>query len=190
MASIRAGQRTALLVVDVQVGVVAQAWDAERIVGNVARAVNRARAAGVPVIWVQHSGEELPLGSPAWQWAAGLVPAPGELRIDKRHNSSFEQTSLEADLARLGITHLVLAGASTNWCIRATAYAALERGYDLTLLSDAHTTETIELQGGRRVEAETVIEDLNLAMRWLDYPGRHNAVATAEGVDFGAAVSA
>lgn len=187
MASIREGQRSALLVVDVQVGVVAQAWDSKRIVGNVARAVDRARAAGAPVIWVQHSGEELPIGSPAWQWAPGLIPAAGELRIDKRYNSSFEQTPLEGELARAGISHIVLAGASTNWCIRATAYAALERGYDLTLLADAHTTETLELEGGRRIEAAVVIEDLNLAMRWLDYPGRRNAVATAEAVDFGMA---
>jgi hypothetical protein len=79
----------------------------------------------------------------------------------------------------------VLAGASTNWCIRATAYAALERGYDLTLLADAHTTETLELEGGRSIEASVVIEDLNLTMRWLDYPGRRNGVATAEAVDFG-----
>jgi nicotinamidase-related amidase len=185
MASIRAGQRSALLVVDVQVGVVARAWDYERIVGNVARAVDRARAASVPVIWVQHAGDELPVGSPAWQWALGLAPAAQEVRIDKRHNSSFEQTPLEHELARAGITHLVLAGASTNWCIRATAYAALERGYDLTLLADAHTTETLELDDGRSIEASVVIEDLNLTMRWLDYPGRRNRVATAEAVDFG-----
>jgi nicotinamidase-related amidase len=185
MASIRAGQRTVLLVVDVQAGVVDGAWQAERVVGKVARAVERARAAGVPVIWVQHQSEELPHGSAAWQWAEGLAPAAGELRIDKRHNSSFEGTALEADLARLGATHLVLAGAATNWCIRATAYAALERGYDLTLLEDAHTTASMELEGGRIIEAAAVVEDLNLAMRWLDYPGRRNAVASAESVDFG-----
>lgn len=190
MASIGEDARTVLLIVDVQVGVVAQAWDAERIVGNVARAVDRAREAGVPVIWVQHVGEELPRGSPAWQWAPGLTPDAGEVRLEKRYNSAFERTPLEEELARLGAAHIVLAGAATNWCIRATAYAALDRGYDLTLLSDAHTTETMDLGEGRRIEAATVIEDLNLAMRWLEYPGRRNAVATVEAMDFGAVAAA
>ena len=182
--------RTVLLIVDVQVGVVAQAWDAERIIGNIARAVDRARTARVPVIWVQHISEELPSGSPAWRWAQGLAPDAGEVRIEKRYNSAFERTPLEAELARLGAAHIVLAGAATNWCIRATAYAALERGYDLTLLSDAHTTETMDLGEGRRIEAAAVIEDLNLTMRWLEYPGRRNAVATVEAMDFGVAVAA
>jgi hypothetical protein len=74
-----------------------------------------------------------------------LVPAQGEPLLHKHFNSSFEQTSLEEELAKLGATHVVLAGAATNWCIRATAYGALERGYDLTLVKDAHTTETMEL---------------------------------------------
>ena len=134
MATVREGNQPVLLVVDVQVGVVKGAWDAPRIVGNVARVVERARAQGVPVIWVQHSDDELPHGSPQWQWAPELVPAEGETGIDKHFNSSFEETELDASLARLGATHVVLAGVATNWCIRATAYGALERGYDLTLV--------------------------------------------------------
>src|ERR1700678_1707855 len=98
------------------------AWNSERVVKNVARAVERARMEGVPVVWVQHSDDELADGSPQWQWVAELLPGPGEPLIHKRFNSSFEQTVLEEELARLGITHVVLAGAATNWCIRATAY--------------------------------------------------------------------
>ena len=71
MATIRTGDKTVLLVVDVQAGVVSEVWDASRIVGNVARAVERARQQGAPVIWVQHSDEELVYGSEAWQWAPG-----------------------------------------------------------------------------------------------------------------------
>jgi nicotinamidase-related amidase len=132
MATIRDGNKTALLVVDMQVGVMSEAWDASRIVGNAARAVERARQDGAPVIWVQHSDEELVYGSEAWQWAPELTPAEGEPVIHKQFNSSFEQTTLEEELARLGATRIALAGAATNWCIRATAYAALDRGYDLT----------------------------------------------------------
>jgi nicotinamidase-related amidase len=185
MATIREGNKGVLLVVDVQVGVVSDAWDAPRIIGNMARAVERARAQGVPVIWVQHTNDELPTGSPAWQWVPELVPAEGELRIHKRFNSAFEDTVLEAELARLGATHITLAGAATNWCIRATAYGALDRGYDLTLVKDAHTTGSMALDSGVTIEAAHIIEELNIAMTWLSYPGRSNSAATTEAVDFG-----
>jgi hypothetical protein len=80
----------------------------------------------------------------------------------------------------------VLAGTMTNWCIRASAHAALEHGYDLTLLSDAHTTGAIELEDGTRIEAKGVVDELNLAMTWMSYPGRATQTAKAGAVDFGA----
>lgn len=184
MATVRAGDAAVLLVVDAQAGVMAHAWDGERVVDNIARAVERARARHVPVIWVQHADDEMPRDSPPWQLASGLVPADGEPRIDKQFNSSFEQTTLEDALAKLGATHIVLAGAATNWCIRATAYGALDRGYDVTLLQDAHTTGTIELGNGAKIEAASVVADLNVAMKWLSYPGRANGIATAAEVTF------
>jgi nicotinamidase-related amidase len=190
MASVREGQRQALVVVDVQVGVVAEAWQAPRVVANVARAVQRARAQGVPVIWVQHHDHNLPQGSAPWQWVPELLPAEGEPCIHKQFNSGFEQTALEAELALRQVAHIVLAGAATNWCIRATAYGALERGYDLTLVSDAHTTETMVLDDGSRVEAAQLVQDLNLAMTWLSYPGRRNAAVAAEALDFSASGAA
>ena len=190
MATVRKGNKGVLLVVDVQVGVMSEAWEAPRIINNVSRAVERARAQGVPVIWVQHSDKDLPHGSPQWQWVPELAPAEGEPLIHKSFNSSFEQTALEEELARLGATHIALAGAATNWCIRATAYGALDRGYDLTLIKDAHTTGTIELDNGVRIEAESVVHDLNVAMNWLSYPGRTNGTATAEEVEFAMASAA
>jgi nicotinamidase-related amidase len=184
MATVRKGNQGILLVVDVQAGVVGEAWDAPRIIGNVSRAVERARAQGVPVVWVQHADEDLPHGSAPWRWVPELVPAPGEPLIHKAFNSSFEQTTLEEVLAQLGATHITLAGAASNWCIRATAYGALERGYDVTLVKDAHTTRTMELGNGSRIEAAGIIDELNVAMTWLSYPGRRNGTATAEAVDF------
>src|SRR5947209_1839039 len=111
MATVRDGNKGVLLVVDMQVGVISDAWDAPRITRNVARAVERARAQGAPVIWVQHSNEGLPHGSPQWQWVPELTPAEGELLIHKHFNSAFEQTTLDAALAKLGATHITLAGA-------------------------------------------------------------------------------
>jgi len=185
MATVREGNKGVLLVVDVQAGVMSEAWDAPRIIGNVSRAVDRARDQGVPVVWVQHSDDDLRHASPEWQWVPELVPTDQEPVIHKRFNSSFEQTGLDEALARLGATHITLAGAATNWCIRATAYGALDRGYDLTLIKDAHTTGTIELENGSKIEAASIVQELNIAMTWVSYPGRTNGTATAEEVDFG-----
>lgn len=185
MATIRSGEQPALLVIDVQQGVVERACERERVVACVAMAVERARAAGVPVLWVQHESDDLVRGTDAWRWVPELQPASGEALIHKRFNSAFEQTDLEPRLAALGATHLVVAGAASNWCIRATAYAALERGYDLTLVADAHTTPDLALGPGRVVAARDVIDELNAVVRWLEYPGRRNRVEPAAAVDFG-----
>jgi nicotinamidase-related amidase len=187
MASIRSGNQSALVVVDVQVGVMEKAWDAPRVVAQVARAVQRARASGTPVVWVQHHDTQLVKGSPAWQWVPELAPHEGEVHVHKQYESSFEGTTLESELAQRGVSHIVLAGAMTNWCIRATAYGALDRGYDLTLVKDAHTTSHLDLDDGFQIRAEQVVQDLNVVMRWLSYPGRKSSTATADEVVFTAA---
>lgn len=184
MATIRTGTQAVLLVVDFQVGVVAAKWDVPRVTAKIALAVERARAAGVPVMWVQHEDADMPRGSADWQLVPELVPADHELRVFKRYNSAFEETPLEAELARRGATHVVLAGAATNWCIRAAAYAALERGYDLTLLADAHTTSDIDRGDGTVVEARGIVDDLNMVVTWLEYPGRRSQTAKAAEVAF------
>ena len=184
MATVREGIKKVLLVVDAQVGVLQSTWHAPRIIKNIGIAVEKARDQGVPVIWVQHADDELLYGSPEWQLVPELSSAAGEVQIDKQFNSSFERTSLEETLAELQATHIVLAGAATNWCVRATAYGALDRGYDLTLLKDAHTTETVTFEDGVNIEAANVIRELNMVMTWLSYPGRTNGTASAAGVDF------
>lgn len=184
MATVREGNTPVLVVVDVQVGVMADAWEAASTIRNVACVVQRARAEGVAVIWVQHGDEDLPAATPRWQWVPELVPAPHEPLIHKQFNSAFEQTDLERELAKRQATHIILAGAASNWCIRATAYAALDRGYDLTLVDDAHTTETMRLDSGVILEACNIVQELNVAMTWLTYPGRKNGTASAEQVRF------
>lgn len=184
MTNAAPANRSALLVVDVQVGVMANSWDSPRVIGRVARAVERARAQSVPVIWVQHESDELPRDSDQWQLVPELVPLAGEARVYKRFESSYEQTTLQAELARLGATHVVLAGAQSSWCIRATAYGTLDRGYNLTLVKDAHTTGHIDLGPGERLPAENIVKELNVVMRWVSYPGRTCGTATADEVEF------
>lgn len=184
MATIREGDRSVLLVVDVQVGVMRNAWDTPRIIKNIITAVEKARGNKIPVIWVQHSDDELLINTPDWQLVPELLPIKGELQIHKNFNSAFEQTSLEQALACYGSTQIILAGAATNWCIRATAYAALDRGYDLILIKDAHTTETIELEDGLKIKAADIILELNIAIRWLSYPSRTNRSISISEIDF------
>jgi nicotinamidase-related amidase len=180
MAVIREGDKKVLLVVDAQVGVMRDAWDSHRIIKNIGIAVEKARRRGIPVIWVQHSDDELVCDSSEWQIVPELTPAESESKIDKHFNSSFEATPLEDVLTQLGAAHIILAGAATNWCIRATAYGALDRGYDLTLVKDAHTTENLEFKNGERIGAADIIRELNNAIAWLSYPGRTNRTVLAE----------
>lgn len=182
--STRSGINAALLVIDMQVGVLDKTWDRDRIVGNASLAVRKARKSNAPVIWVQHHDEELKRESPTWQLIPELEVAQGELSIHKSFNSAFEGTALLSELDRLDVSRIFLVGAATNWCIRATAYGALDRGFDVTLISDAHTTQDMELEPGRIVAARSVIDDLNIAMRWLTYPGRSNASVPAAEVAF------
>lgn len=187
MATIRSSGKSALIVVDVQVGVLNRAWDTARVVGNIARVVERARALGVPVIWVQHADGQLAHGSPEWQLIPELGPREGETIVHKQFESSFEGTTLDELLATLDTSRVVLAGAMSNWCIRATAYGALDRGYDLMLVKDAHTTASVEFENGFKIEAEKIVQELNLVMRWITYPGRSCGTATADEVPFAAA---
>ena len=188
MATIREGKQSVLLIVDVQVDVMANLWEKARVIENICIAVEKARAANIPVIWVQHEDDEdgLAHGTPDWEIVPELVPAEGETRIYKEYNSSFEETNLDEALAALGATHVFLAGAATNWCIRATAYGALDRGYDLTLLKDAHTTESIELLEfpGEVIEAKDIVRELNIAIKWLGYPGVKNEILTVDELEF------
>lgn len=171
-----------MLIIDAQVGVLSTLWESARLLSNLQKLVARARSAGVPVVWVQHSDGELTFGSGGWQLVPGLVPAATEPVVHKIYNSSFAHTDLDSKLRSLGVTRVVLAGAATNWCIRATAYAALERGYDLALVSDAHSTESIKLDDGSVVPADAIVTDLNTVMRWIAAPDVHTEVETTADV--------
>lgn len=171
---------TALLVVDVQNDVVGAAHDRDRVVANVAAAVDKARAAAVPVVWVQHSHPQyMPIDSDGWQVVAELATADGEPVVHKRYGDSFEETDLEDVLAARGVGSLVVAGALTDECIRSTLHGALTRGYDATLVSDAHTTEDNTEYGAP--SPELVIAHTNLYWSNHAAPGREaGTVTTAE----------
>lgn len=177
-------RKPALLVVDVQNGVVSGAHNREALVVNINMLVSKARAKDVPVIWVQHFNKHMPVGSFAWELVPELLIDREDQRINKRFNSAFEETTLQEMLSERQTNEIVLVGAQTNWCIRATAYASLERGYNLTLISDAHTTETLELEGGLSISAELSIAEMNEVMSWVSYSGRKSRVLKAADYEF------
>ena len=132
---------SALLVIDVQNGVVLHAWQKEAVVERINLAIDSARSAGIPVIWVQHSEEEMPIDSDFWQIIPELVPQPRDARVDKIHGSSFKETDLAEILAEENVGHLYITGSQSENCVNATTVDALERGFRVTLISDAHTTD-------------------------------------------------
>lgn len=182
-------KQKALVVVDLQVGVLADdgTWDPEGVVSRVAGLVDRARAAEVPVVWVQHNSGELVAGEPPWQLADGLVPLAEEAVVQKRYGDSFAETDLADVLAEADARHLVIAGAQTDACIRSTLHGAVLRGYDVTLVSDCHTTGEFppEYTGGERISALTKINFTNCYAGWgLDYPGVSAGTAESGDVEF------
>ena len=173
---------TALLVIDVQNDVVAAAHDRSGVIANIATLVDRARSDGAPVIWVQHSDEDLPVDSDGWQYVAELTPQESEPLIHKRFGDSFEDTDLETVLAERKVGHLVVAGAQTDACIRSTLHGAIVRGYDATLVEDAHTTDDQSEWGAP--PPEQVIAHTNLYWQYQSAPGRRGGVVRSGSVDF------
>jgi nicotinamidase-related amidase len=165
----RAGR--ALLVIDVQADVVADAHQRDAVVANINALVRNARAADVPVVWVQHNDAGMTIDSPEWQLVSELEPRAGEALVNKQYRSSFESTELESVLADLGAAELIVCGAQTNNCIRHTIHAALERGYDVTLVEDAHTTSDFEWDNGI-VTAASIIDEQNASLLKYELPGR------------------
>lgn len=161
---------TALLVVDVQVDVVARAYKRDEVVANINDLVTRARANGIPVLWVQHHDDYLVKGTPDWQIVPELQPQAGEARIEKAYGDSFAETNLEAELEQLGVGRIVLCGAQSDACITATLYGGLYRGYSVTLVQDAHTTEDSEF-GDQHYSGEQIVTWVNRGALYTRLPG-------------------
>ena len=173
--------KSALLVIDVQNQVVDGAFNKDQVIANINTAVAKARSAGVPVVWVQHSDDWMPIDSDDWQIVPELSPAESEPRVRKLYRNSFEATDLESVLEKLDAGHVFICGAQTNNCIRFTTHGAQERGYDVTLLSDAHTTTDFTYEGSV-IPAETLVRELNATFGGGPLPGRVITSAKVESV--------
>jgi nicotinamidase-related amidase len=184
MTTLENRPNTALLVVDVQTGVVAGNHERDTVVANVGSLVEKARRERVPVVWVQHSDDHVERGSDGWRIVPELTPSDTEPLVEKHYGDSFENTTLETVLSGLGVGRLIVVGAQTDACIRSTLHGALVRGYDATLVSDAHTTEDQTAWGAP--PPGQVIAHTNLYWKYQTAPGRTAGTVETKKVDFGA----
>src|SRR5437867_9899492 len=183
MTTLENQPNTALLVVDVQNGVVEGAHERDAVVANVGSLVEKARRERVPVVWVQHSDERLARGSDGWRIVPELTPGDAEPLVEKTYGDSFEDTTLETVLSGLGVGRLVVVGAQTDACIRSTLHGAFVRGYDAILVRDAHTTEDQSAWGAP--PPDQVIAHTKLYWTQQRAPGRKAGTLETRNVDFG-----
>lgn len=168
----------ALLVVDVQVDVMKASVHADAVVSRIADLVGRARERGVPVVWVRHHSNDLVQGTDGWQIVPQLVPALGEPIVEKEYGDAFADTDLSDVLRRAGADRVILCGAQSDFCIRSTFYGALYQGLDVTLVSDAHTTEDLR-PWGMTYPPEVATAMINDQAGFTRLPGRSVAVLPA-----------
>jgi len=171
-----------LLIIDVQVGVVGAAYQRDAVIANIQTLLTAARAAGTPVVWVQHSDDQLATNSPEWQYVPELVRLESEPLVHKLFGDSFEGTNLEEALAAAKVGHLVVVGAQTDACIRSTIHGAFTRGYDVTLVSDAHTTADMSEWGAP--PPDVIIKHINMYWGFQSAPGRTAAVVATKEIVF------
>jgi nicotinamidase-related amidase len=182
MTTLKDRPNTALLVIDVQTGVVNGNHDRDAVVANVGRLVQKARKERVPVVWVQHSDENVVRGSDGWRIVPELAPDKAEPLVEKHYGDSFEDTTLETVLSGLGVGRLIVVGAQTDACVRSTLHGAFARGYDATLVGDAHTTEDQTAWGAP--PPDQVIAHTNLYWKYQTAPGRTAGTVKTDEVDF------
>ena len=175
---------TALLVIDVQVGIVDgfSAYCGADVLERINSLLDRARASGTPVIYVQHDGgEDHPLkpNTPAWQIHPAIKPRDAELIINKRSADSFFETPLKRELESRGIKHLVVTGCMTEYCVDTACRSAVAHGFDVTLASDAHTT--IDNAG---LKAEQIIAHHNSLLDGFDAGSHAVTVKPTDSIEF------
>ncbi|MBO9536266.1 cysteine hydrolase family protein [Herbaspirillum sp.] len=175
---------TALLIIDVQHALCAgpdAVAEPARVIAAINLLSQRARAADVPVICVQHEDNgEMAHGSTGWQLVQGLETAPQDVMLRKRGSDAFHQTELQSMLKMRHISHLVVCGMQTEFCVESTVRRALALGYPVTLADDAHTTA-----GDGVLEAAQIIAHHNTTLSRLGAYGVRTTLMAAQNISFG-----
>ncbi|CAN7594685.1 cysteine hydrolase family protein [Pseudomonas sp. GL-B-26] len=172
---------TALLIIDVQQALCTgeyACFEIKRVIENINDLSAKARAAGIPVILIQHEekGDLLQHDSEGWQLAKSLKTSPQDLRVRKTNRDSFYRTHLQAQLQDLGTDRLIICGLQTDYCVNTTVRQALNLGYDVVLAADAHST----VDNGN-LAAEDIITEHNADLAHLTGPvARIDVIPTSE----------
>lgn len=162
---------TALLVIDVQVGMFDPSdpvHDAEALLGVISGLIDKARAAEVPVVYIQHDsgpygpGERLNHGTPGWEIHPAIAPRAGDVVVEKNTPDAFHKTSLQQELQALGVTSVVLCGIQSEFCVDTTCRRAVSLGYKATLVSDGHST-----WASKQLTADQIRAHHNRVLRWF-----------------------
>lgn len=137
--------KTALLTIDVQHALCSGEWaayDIDRVVDRINAVSAKARAAGAPVILIQHEEAEGPLqfGSDGWQLYERLATKPEDICVRKTATDAFHKTNLHSLLQERGVTRVVACGLQSEFCVDSTVRGALAHGYDVVVVSDGHST--------------------------------------------------
>jgi nicotinamidase-related amidase len=180
---------SALVVIDVQNDVMQAAWDSDGVVSRIATLIQTARDQGAPVVYVQHEDPGMVAGSHEWQVVDAIAPRDDDLRVGKRYADSFADTTLQETLQGLGVGHLVMCGAQTDYCVRTTTQRALIEGYDVTLVEDCHTTDQeaeFDMTDGEKVPmtGKQIVAHQNRYFFGVTYPGVTASIAPHNEVTF------
>ena len=158
---------TALLVIDMQIGLIQGAYEDEATVARIAALIKKARDVAVPVVYLQHNHSRyapLMKGAETWHIHPTLAPEPGDCIVEKTASDGFLATTLQEDLQQLSIDHLIVTGMQTEYCVDTTCRRALSMGYAVTLVADGHTT------GDASLPASKIIEHHNTLLANLAHP--------------------
>jgi nicotinamidase-related amidase len=158
--SLRYDAHAALIPIDVQQAFDLAASSNPMMEANGLRLLAAWRAAGLPLLHVRHDsvqpGSPFRAGQPGNALRAGFAPQGDEPLVTKSVNAAFIGTDLDLRLRRLGVTHVVLFGMTTDMCVSTTARVAANLGYHATVVGDATAAFDLVDIDGRTLTAREV----------------------------------
>ena len=175
-------KKQAILVIDMQRGLVLGAYRQNELLATVNGLIERGRAAGVPIVFVQHNHatfEPMMRGSRGWEIFDELDRQPDDPVVEKEACDAFYETSLDAVLKNLGARELLITGLQTEYCVDTACRTALSHGYDVVLVEDGHST------GDSDMPAADIVRHHNAVLANMVHPSAQIRVLAASEVPVG-----
>lgn len=160
--------KKALLIIDVQNGMFQEGnvvYKGERLLRNLNGLIKQARSTETPIFFIQHNapaGKPLEYGTNGWEIHPEITPKTQDTIIQKTTPDSFFNTSLDEELKKRKIEHLVIVGIQTEACVDTTCRRAFSLEYKVTLASDTHST-----WDSQDITAQQIINHHNGVLRWF-----------------------